>query len=96
MAFLGFFNSMADQMVSEISLATPAARSHWLTIEWLSKYAAELNDIDFVWCGFKAHHHLACQTFTYAGALDQAIHAAVHQLNRERRALPLANLRISD
>ena len=55
---------MAGQMVSEISLATPAARSHWLTIEWLSKYAAELNDIDFVWCGFKAHHHLACQTFT--------------------------------
>jgi hypothetical protein len=74
----------------------PAARSHWLTIEWLSKYAPELNDIEVVWCGFKAHHHLARQTFTYAGPLDQAIHAAVHQLNRERRALPLANLRISD
>jgi hypothetical protein len=35
MGFLGFFNSMAGQMVSKISLAALAARSHWLTIEWL-------------------------------------------------------------
>jgi transposase len=92
MGFLGFFNSM----VSKISLAALAARSHWLTIERLSKYAPELNDIEVVWRGLKAYHHLAHQTFAYADALDQAIHAAVQQLNRARRALPLANLRISD
>ena len=80
--------------LSKLSLAALAARSHWLTVEWLPKYAPELNDIEVVWRGLKAYH-LAHQTFTHADALDQAIHAAVHQLNRERRAVPLANLRIS-
>jgi hypothetical protein len=78
--------------LSKLSLAALAARSHWLTVEWLPKYAPELNDIE-VWRGLKAYH-LAHQTFTHVDALDQAIHAAV-QLNRERMAVPLANLRIS-
>jgi DDE superfamily endonuclease len=80
--------------LSKLSLAALAARSHWLTVEWLPKYAPELNDIEVVWRGLKAYH-LAHQTFTHVDALDQAIHAAVHQLNRERMAVPLANLRIS-
>ena len=80
--------------VSKLARAALTARAHWLTVEWLPKYAPELNDIEVVWHDLKAHH-LAHQTFTDAAALDQDIHAAVRDLNRERMALPLANQRIS-
>ena len=70
----------------------PAART-WLTVEWLPKYAPELNDIEAVWRDLKAHH-LAHQTFADLGALDSAIRQAVDALNHERMALPLANSRI--
>ena len=65
--------------VSKQSLAALAARAHWLTVEWLPKYAPELNDIEAVWRDLKAHH-LAHQTFTDAADLDQAILTAVHDL----------------
>jgi len=68
--------------------------SHWLTVEWLPKYAPELNDIEIVWRDLKAHH-LAHQTFTDDNHLDRAIHAAVGALNNERRLHPLVNQRIS-
>src|ERR1700680_3919528 len=80
--------------VSKLSRAALAARTHWLTVEWLPKYAPELNDIEVVWHDLKAHH-LAHQTFADAAALDQAIHDAVTDLNRERSGLPLAKPRIS-
>src|SRR5271165_6150645 len=80
--------------VSKCSLAALAGRAHWLTAEWLPKYAPELNDIEVVWHDLKAHH-LAHQTFTDVDALDRAIHTAVQDLNRERMAVPLAKLRIS-
>ena len=80
--------------VSKLSLAALATRAHWLTIEWLPKYAPELNDIEVVWHDLKAHH-LAHQTFTDVAALDHAIHAAVDDLNRERMLVPLAKPRIS-
>jgi hypothetical protein len=80
--------------VSKLSRAALAARAHWLTIEWLPKYAPELNDIEVVWHDLKAHH-LAHQTFTDIAALDEAIHTAVEDLNRERMVDPLAALRIS-
>jgi transposase len=79
---------------SKRSLAALAARAHWLTVEWLRKYAPELNDIEPVWRDLKAHH-LAHQTFTDAIALDHAIHDAVTNLNRERIPDPLAKLGIS-
>ena len=79
---------------SKRSLAALAARAHWLTVEWLPKYAPELNDIEVVWHHLKAYH-LAHQTFIDAAALDQAIHAAVTDLNRERMRDPLAKPRIS-
>lgn len=79
---------------SKPSLAALAARAHWLTIEWLPKYAPELNDIEVVWHDLKAHN-LAHQTFANAAALDSAIHAAVTDLNRERMTVPLAKPRIS-
>ena len=76
---------------SKRSLAALAARAHWLTVEWLPKYAPELNDIEPVWRDLKAHH-LAHQTFTDAIALDHAIHDAVTNLNRERTYDPLPKL----
>ena len=79
---------------SKLSLAALAARAHWLTVEWLPKYAPELNDIERVWRDLKAHH-LAHQTFADPATLDRAIHHAVDTLNAERTALPLAELRIS-
>jgi transposase len=79
---------------SKLSRAALAARAHWLTIEWLPKYASELNHIEAVWRDLKAHH-LAHQTFADADALDQAIHQAVDELNTERRVFPLAKPRIS-
>ncbi len=79
---------------SKISRAALAARAHWLTVEWLPKYAPEMNDIERVWHDLKAHH-LAHQTFVDTDDLDQAIHQAVGGLNTERMALPLAEPRIS-
>ena len=80
--------------VSNATTAALAARAHWLTVEWLPKYAPELNDIEVVWHDLKAHH-LAHQTFTDADALDRAIHAAVTTLNTERNINPLVKQRIS-
>ena len=80
--------------ISKLSRAALAARAHWLTIEWLPKYAPELNDIEGVWRDLKAHH-LAHQTFANTQALDTAIHQAVQDLNAERAVLPLAKLGIS-
>lgn len=79
---------------SKATLAALAAREHWLTVEWLPKYAPELNDIEVVWHDLKAHH-LAHQTFTDAEMLDAAIHHAVATLNIERNRHPLGNQRIS-
>lgn len=56
----------------------------WLTVEWLPKYAPELNAIEHCWHDLK-RHFLAHQTFASAEQLDAAIHRAVADLNRERR-----------
>ena len=79
---------------SKLSRTALAARAHWLTVEWLPKYAPELNDIEAVWRDLKAHH-LAHQTFADSAALGRAIHQAVDELNAERAALSLAELRVS-
>jgi transposase len=79
--------------VSKLTLAALDARKHWLKVEWLPKYAPELNDIE-VWHDLKAHH-LAHKTFTDAATLDQSIHAAVDDLNSERSVQSLVNMRIS-
>jgi transposase len=80
--------------VSKLTLKALDARRHWLTVEWLPKYAPELNDIEVVWHDLKAHQ-LAHQTFTDAAALDRAIHAGVEALNNERRVDPLVKAGIS-
>ena len=80
--------------VSKLALAALEARKHWLTVEWLPKYAPELNDIEVVWHDLKAHN-LAHYTFTDAADLDRAIHQAVQALNNERSRNPLVNWKIS-
>jgi transposase len=53
---------------SRLSMAALADRTHWLTVEWLPKYAPELNDIDVVWHDLKAHHlaHQTLPTLTHS------------------------------
>ena len=41
---------------SKATRAALAERAHWLTVEWLPKYAPELNDIEAVWRDLKRHH----------------------------------------
>ena len=79
---------------SKAARAALAERAHWLTVEWLPKYAPELNDIEPTWRDLK-RHHLAHQTFTGPDDLDRAIHDAVTKLNAERNRDPLASQRIA-
>ena len=79
---------------SKLTRAALEQRAHWLTVEWLPKYAPDLNDIEELWRDLK-RHHLAHQTFAGAEDLDQAIHEAVMELNRERNRHPLPNHRIA-
>ena len=79
---------------SKAARAALAERAHWLTVEWLPKYAPELNDIEPTWRDLK-RHHLAHQTFTGPVDLDRAIHDAVTKLNAERNRDPLASQRIA-
>jgi transposase len=78
---------------SKASQAALAARP-WLTVEWLPKYAPELNDIERAWRDLK-RHFLAHQTFTDTDHLDRAIHNAVNDMNVERQPLLCTNLRIA-
>lgn len=79
--------------ISKASRAALEARRHWLTVEWLPKYAPELNDIEIVW-GQMKKGQLAHQTFSGPDDLDRAIHKAVDMMNRRPNRLPLVNLRI--
>jgi hypothetical protein len=74
--------------------AALAERAHWLTVEWLPKYAPKLNNIEPTWRDLK-RHHLAHRTFTGPVDLDRAIHDAVAALNAERSHHPLGSQRIA-
>jgi hypothetical protein len=78
---------------SKASQAALAARD-WLTIEWLPKYAPELNDIERSWRDLK-RHFLAHQTFADVDDLDRAIHKAIADMNHERQSPLCTNLRIA-
>jgi transposase len=78
---------------SKTSRAALAARP-WLTIEWLPKYAPELNDIERSWRDLK-RHFLAHQTFFDPDHLDRAIHKAIADMNLERQTRVCTNLRIA-
>ena len=80
--------------ISKASQAALAERAHWLTVEWLPKYAPELNDIEIVWGDLKSRH-LAHRTFIDLNSLDSAIHHAGAELNLVRNRDPLDGQRIS-
>jgi transposase len=64
----------------------------WLAVEWLPRYAPELNPIEGTWRDLK-RHHLAHRTFRNADDLDRAIHQAVAEMNQERSVMhPCHNL----
>ena len=64
----------------------------WITVDWLPRYAPELNLIEATWRDLK-RHHLAHRTFCDTDDLDQAIHQAMAALNKERTGLhPCHNL----
>jgi len=67
---------------SKATTAALGARG-WLRVEWLAKYAPELNDIERDWRHLK-RHFLANRTFTDVDDLDRSIHQAVSDINRER------------
>ena len=69
-------------------------RSHWLTPEWLPKYAPELNDIERSWKTLKSQR-LAHQTFQSADHLETTINKEISIMNANRKSHPLAKLRIS-
>jgi len=64
----------------------------WIQIEWLPKYAPELNDIERDWRHLK-RHFLANQAVLDLDDLDRRIHAAVAEINRRRAALSLEPFR---
>src|SRR4029079_2720114 len=68
---------------STLTTKALAARP-WLTLEWLPKYAPELNDIERCWRDLK-QHQLANRTFADAGALARACPDVSPRLNRERQ-----------
>lgn len=79
--------------ISKASRAALDSRA-WLTIEWLPKYAPELNDIERSWRDLK-RHFLAHQTFQSVEVLDAAVETAVQSLNQERRPDVWHNQRIA-
>ncbi len=70
------------------------AERTWLTVEWLPKYAPELNDIERCWRDLK-QHYLANRTLADPDALERAIPNAVVRLNYERQTYPSPILRRS-
>ena len=70
---------------SKLTTQALAARP-WITIEWLPKYAPELNDIELAWRDLK-QHYLAHRTFADANNLEATIHHSVSDMNRERANL---------
>jgi transposase len=70
---------------SKASRAALAARP-WITVEWLPRYAPELNPIERTWRDLK-RHYLAHRTFPNSDELDRAIRQAVVDLNQERRRM---------
>lgn len=76
---------------SKVTAKALAARP-WIVVEWLPRYAPELNAIEGTWRDLK-RHHLAHRTFRDAGGLNRAIHEAVAEMNKERAVVhPCQNL----
>jgi transposase len=60
------------------------AERSWLTVEWLPKYAPELNDIERCWLDLK-QHYLANKTFTDKEHLMTTVNQEIARFNSERQ-----------
>ncbi|MGI8570107.1 MAG: hypothetical protein ACR2KT_14155 [Methylocella sp.] len=69
-------------------------RMHWLTPEWMEKYAPGLNDIERDRKTLKARH-LAHKTFKTKDDLKIAVDADIEAINSTRKSYPSAKQRIS-
>jgi transposase len=69
---------------SKASRAALAARAHWLRVEWLPKYAPELNDIERDWRLLK-HGHLANRVWRDVPDLMNGIRDGIAAINATRR-----------
>jgi transposase len=67
--------------ISRLTTRALAERT-WLTVEWLPKYAPELNDIERCWRDLK-QHYLANYTFADADAPERTIPDAVARLTNQ-------------
>ena len=76
---------------SHLTQEALAARA-WLTVEWLPKYAPELNVIERDWLWLK-RDWLANQLFDGFVSLECRIHWSVAQMNAARTAKTLAKLK---
>ena len=74
---------------SKLSTAALAARP-WITVEWLPKYAPELNDIERDWRHLK-RHYLANHVWRDVQDLDEHIHSAIADISRSRMSRVLAD-----
>ncbi len=61
------------------------AERSWLTVEWLPKYAPELNDIERCWLDLK-QHSLANKTFTDKEHLRTTANQEIARFNSDRQA----------
>lgn len=75
--------------VSKLSTAALAARP-WITVEWLPKYAPELNDIERDWRHLK-RHYLANHIWRDVHDLEEHIHSAIAHISRSRTSRLLAD-----
>lgn len=76
-----------DNGPSHTSHATKKAlalRASWLCVEWLPKFAPELNDIERDWKVLKSRY-LGNRNYAHEVDLEKSIIKAIDQLNAERR-----------
>jgi transposase len=69
---------------TRVSTAALNARP-WITAEWLSRYAPELNNIELTWRDLKRYYR-ARRMFREVDHRETVMHTAIRELNRERQA----------
>jgi transposase len=76
----------AGEIAAALGVHVSTVRN-WLTLEWLPKYAPELNDIERCWRDLKQHYR-ANRTFADADARERPIPDTVARLDHERQPHP--------
>ena len=71
---------------SKLSTKALLARAHWLTIEWLPKYAPELNDIEHDWEHLKQDEIANLSVGGCPDILEKALVDGINEINKRRLA----------